>query len=79
MNTWLLASAVLLLLIGAFHSALGERRIFRPWVQQPPPGVRAFHRQILRAAGTCLPCSALARRLRWPGWGRPLRPTCLPP
>lgn len=50
MNAWLLASALLLCLIGAVHSVLGERRIFHPWVQQPPPGVPAFHRQVLRAS-----------------------------
>lgn len=50
MNTWLLASALLICLIGAVHSVMGERRIFHPWVQQPPPGLRVFHRQILRAS-----------------------------
>lgn len=50
MNTWLLASALLPFLIGATHSALGEWLIFRSWSRQPPPGVRASHRQILRAS-----------------------------
>ncbi len=49
MNTWLLAAATLLCLIGVVHTALGEQRIFRTWAVQPP-GVRPFHRQILRGS-----------------------------
>ena len=48
MNPWLLSAAALLGVIGVVHSLLGERRIFRPWAVQPPPGVRPYHRQMLR-------------------------------
>ena len=50
MNLWLLSAAGLLGLICVVHSFLGEQRIFRPWTVQPPPGVRGFHRQILRGS-----------------------------
>lgn len=50
MNLWLLLAACALGLIGAVHSVMGEWRIFRPWAGQPPPGVRPFHRQILRGS-----------------------------
>jgi len=49
MNTWLLAAAALLGLIGVVHTVMGEQRIFRPWAVQPPD-VRPFHRQILRGS-----------------------------
>lgn len=50
MNFWLLAAAAALTLIGATHSAMGERRIFQPWRTAPPAQVRRHHQVILRAS-----------------------------
>lgn len=49
MNTWLVSSALLLVLIGVVHTVMGERRIFRPWAVKPP-GIPRFHFQILRGS-----------------------------
>jgi len=50
MNTWLLGACAALLLIGATHSVMGERRIFLPWASAPPSGLAPVHRVLLRAS-----------------------------
>ncbi|MBP7668097.1 MAG: hypothetical protein KA774_14715 [Burkholderiaceae bacterium] len=50
MNFWLLGASAALVLIGAVHSVMGERRIFLPWRAAPPRDVPRGYQVILRAS-----------------------------
>lgn len=69
MNFWLIGAAAALATIGAVHSVMGERRIFRVWNGHAPGGVPRVHWEILRASWHLPSLLGLGQALVLALWG----------